>query len=88
MARAEVLEADEYPGLIEQLEDRNYKARVERAVVYHVSAFDWNCSQHITRRLTESELEPMINEMRDRIRRLEEENDKLRHEIGNKAMTG
>jgi predicted pyridoxine 5'-phosphate oxidase superfamily flavin-nucleotide-binding protein len=88
MARADVLEADQHRGLIEQLEDPNYKARVERAVVYHVSAFDWNCSQHITPRLTESELAPMIDEMRDRIQRLEEENDKLRHEVGHTATTG
>jgi predicted CoA-binding protein len=85
MARAEIREADEHPELIAKLEDRSYKARVERAVVYHVAAFDWNCSQHITPRWTENELTPMINEMRDRIQRLEEENDKLRNEIGDKA---
>jgi hypothetical protein len=85
MASAEDRDADEHPELIAKLEDRSYKARVERAVVYHVAAFDWNCSQHITPRWTENELTPTINEMRDRIQRLEEENDKLRHEIGDKA---
>lgn len=85
MARAEVFEVKDRPELIEQLENRNYKARVERAVVYHVEAFDWNCPQHITPRWTEDELAPVIAEMRDRLEWLEEENARLRHEIGEKT---
>lgn len=85
MARAEVIEANERRELIQQLEDRNYKARIERAIVYHVEAFDWNCPQHITPRWTEDELAPRITEMRDRLQELEGENDKLRREIGQRA---
>lgn len=88
MARAEVFDANEHPELIEQLEDRNYKARVERAVIYHVEAFDWNCPQHITPRWTEDELAPMMTEMQDRVRELERENDMLRREIDQKAAMG
>lgn len=57
MARAEVYTATERPDLIEALEDPNYRARVERAVVYRVEAFDWNCPQHITPRFTAAEVE-------------------------------
>ena len=56
MARAEVFEAIERPDLIEQLEDPSYDARVERAVLYRIVAFDWNCPQHITPRFTEEEI--------------------------------
>jgi len=56
MARAEIFDVTERPDLIEQLEDANYRGRVEQAVVYHVVAFDWNCPQHITHRWTEEEL--------------------------------
>ena len=85
MARAEVFEAADRPDLIEQLEDSNYKARIERAVVYHIEAFDWNCPQHITPRWTEQELTPMIGEMQSRLNELQGENDELRRELGQQA---
>ena len=49
--------AAERPALIAALEDPTYRARVERAVVLHVEAFDWNCPQHITPRYTLAEIE-------------------------------
>ncbi len=82
MARAEFFDASDRPDLIEQLADPSYQARTERAVVYRVEAFDWNCPQHITPRWTEDELAPMIEEMQTRLNELQEENDKLRREIG------
>jgi predicted pyridoxine 5'-phosphate oxidase superfamily flavin-nucleotide-binding protein len=88
MAHAVVFDASERPELIEQLADREYEARIERAVVYHVEAYDWNCPQHITPRWTEDELAPVMTEMRSRLHELEEENDRLRHEIGRNATTG
>ena len=35
------------PGLLARLADPGYKARIEQAIVFTVSACDWNCSQHI-----------------------------------------
>ena len=55
MARTEVFDAAERPDLVERLGDPTYRARVERAVIFHVEAFDWNCPQHITPRFTERE---------------------------------
>ena len=55
MARSEVADAAERPDLLEQVTDPSYKARIERVVVFHVVAFDWNCPQHITPRFTEDE---------------------------------
>ncbi len=77
MARAEIFHADDRPDLVEQLEDSNYRARVERAVVYHVEALDWNCPQHITPRWTEEELAPVMYELQTRVNELEEENQRL-----------
>lgn len=57
MARATVYTADERPDLIELLEDPTYRARVQRAFVFKVAAFDWNCPQHITPRFTRAEIE-------------------------------
>jgi predicted pyridoxine 5'-phosphate oxidase superfamily flavin-nucleotide-binding protein len=46
----------ERPDLIETLAMPGYKARIERALVFHLAAFDWNCPQHITPRFTLEEL--------------------------------
>ena len=52
MARMEAREGADCPELVEKLHDADYKAKVERVVLLHVEAFDWNCPQHITPRYT------------------------------------
>ena len=54
--RKEVFDAAERPDLQDRLADPGYRARIERFVIFHVVAFDWNCPQHITPRFTEAEL--------------------------------
>ena len=58
LGRAELigLESDQLTELVYP----DYRARVERGVVIHVEAFDWNCPQHITPRYTESEIQEFI----------------------------
>ena len=58
-----------------------YKAKVERGLVIHLAAFDWNCPQHITPRFSEAELEPAIAPFRARLEALEAENAALRAEL-------
>ncbi|GAB2824672.1 hypothetical protein GCM10022221_23320 [Actinocorallia aurea] len=55
-----------------------YRAVVEREVRIEVTAFDWNCPQHITPRYTAEELAPVLRPLRDRIEALQAENDLLR----------
>jgi uncharacterized protein len=64
--------------LVESLHMAGEKVPVERAVVIHVEAFDWNCPQHITPRYTQEELAPMLEPMRRRLEELEAENKRLR----------
>lgn len=52
LAHTEVFDAAERPELEQALSDPNYRAKVERTVLFHVVAFDWNCPQHITPRFT------------------------------------
>jgi uncharacterized protein len=59
-ARARLVERDQDPQLIARLQASSYEARVERAIVLNIEAFDWNCPQHITRRFSEAEVERMI----------------------------
>jgi len=56
----------------------DYPARVEREVRVRVSAFDWNCPQHITPRYTAEELESAIAPLQQRLKELEQENARLR----------
>ncbi len=57
MAHTEVFDAADRPDLVEQVQDPDYRARIERVVLLRVVAFDWNCPQHITPRFTAEELE-------------------------------
>ena len=72
-ARARLVPRDEDPDLLRKLEIPTYRARVERAVVLTVEAFDWNCPQHITPRYTAAEVEQQIRPLLDRIAALEAE---------------
>ncbi|AQS37093.1 flavodoxin reductase family protein [Shewanella psychrophila] len=46
--------------MLGQLQDDDYRARVERAFVIKVEAFDWNCPKHITPRYSEAEVEDIV----------------------------
>lgn len=72
-ARIEVIEAKNAPNLIGRLQDPEYKAQIERAMVLHVEAFDWNCPQHITPRYTVEEIRELTAPLHQQIARLETE---------------
>jgi hypothetical protein len=79
LGRAEVHEGNsEARKLIETLRIPEEKSPVERALVIHVEAFDWNCPQHITPRYSERELAKILEPMRRRLAELESENKQLR----------
>ncbi len=56
LGRARLIDAAEDRALIERLQVPDYRARVERAVLIAIEAFDWNCPQHITPRFTAEEI--------------------------------
>lgn len=60
-----IVHADEDAELFSRLTDGTYKAVVERAVVIHVEALEWNCSKHITPRFTEQDISPWIKNLVD-----------------------
>ena len=78
LAEAEVKDAREAPELIEKLRDESYEAKIERAVILHVKAFDWNCPQHITPRYTIEEVKAMIQPLNEYVQKLEAEIEKLK----------
>ena len=77
-AHAETLALDADTALTEIVTPTAYKARVERIFRLRLSAFDWNCSQHITPRFTEEEVATAVRPLRNRLAELESENADLR----------
>ena len=74
--RARVVEND--TALLERLFDHGYKAKPERVILFTIEAWDVNCSQHITARLTVPEVEGLIATAQERIAALQAENAQLR----------
>ena len=77
LANIEIMDAKDAPEIIEKLTVPDYKAKIERAMILHVEAFDWNCPQHITPRYTIDEIQQMIAPMNEHIAKLEAEIRKL-----------
>ncbi len=57
--------------LLDQLNDGDYHAVIERGMIIKVKAWDVNCPQHITPRYTLDELEPQIGKLKEQIKELE-----------------
>lgn len=77
-ARIEVIEAKDRPELIAQLQDASYDAEIERAMVLHLEAFDWNCPQHITQRFTIEEIRELNAPLYEHVSKLEAEIERLK----------
>ena len=71
LGRMRPVDLSQSSGLAEALIDPGLKAKVERALLITVEAFDWNCSQHITPRYTLDEVTPTIDALKMRIAELE-----------------
>lgn len=69
------------PDIIAKVSVPGYRAKVERAMVFHLDAFDWNCPQHITPRFTMADIEEGVSALHQRIAALEAENATLKAKI-------
>ncbi len=76
--RLRLVAADEDPALAARLAVPGYPARVERAALIRVEAYDWNCPQHITPRFTRAELDEALAPVREEVAALRAENERLR----------
>lgn len=68
---ARVVEND--PDLLDKLSDPDYPGRVERAILFKVDAWDFNCPQHIHQRFSKRQIAPVIERLQQRIAELESE---------------
>ena len=78
LANVEVIDARNKPEIIEKLIVPDYKAKIERAMILHVEAFDWNCPQHIAPRYTMGEIKQIIAPLNEHIEKLEKEIEELK----------
>ncbi len=65
LGRARIVDQD--PVILAQVQDLDYEAIVERAIVFEIEGWDWNCPQHIPLRYSQSE----VDFLHARIRELE-----------------
>ncbi len=72
--RARIIHERDNPELIAQLEVPTYRAHIERGILIHIEAIEWNCPQHITPRYSKAEVEKLISP-------LLEENNQLKLQI-------
>jgi predicted pyridoxine 5'-phosphate oxidase superfamily flavin-nucleotide-binding protein len=75
----EVIEAKYNPELTAKLTMPDYQAKIERAMILHVEAFDWNCPQHITPRYTIEQVREMSAPLLEHIEQLEKEIAELKN---------
>ena len=81
LVRVEVKNAGEAPELTAQVRMPGDKSVIERVMILHVEAYDWNCPQHITQRFTAEEIEEALTPLYERIEKLEAENRQLRQQL-------
>jgi predicted pyridoxine 5'-phosphate oxidase superfamily flavin-nucleotide-binding protein len=87
LGRVEIHEHDAAASkYIEQFRAMTEKSDViERILLIHVEAFDWNCPQHITPRYTMEELEDVLHPVREKLAELQAENAALRSKLSTKG---
>lgn len=63
IGHARIVEDD--PVILARVQDTDYDATVERAIVFEIEGWDWNCPQHIPIRYSEAEVEAMQTRIRE-----------------------
>lgn len=86
LAHAEVRDITTAPDLAAALAVPGYRAKIERAMLFHLVAYDWNCPQHITPRFTEGEIAEALAPMREQLGTLERENAALRARLAESSQ--
>jgi len=77
-AKAEVVEIGKNPGLYELLKPEGYKNKPEWMLTFRISAYDWNCPQHIVPKYTLEEIEELLKPQKEYIEQLEQEIKRLK----------
>lgn len=87
LGRVRLVSESEDPALVARLELPSYRARVERAFIITIEAYDWNCPQHITPRFTEAQVQEAVAPLHAEIASLKAELDAARQAVSQAAQT-
>lgn len=87
-AHSEIIALKHEPELEKLIAVDGYRGRVERIFRLKLQAFDWNCTQHITPRFTEPEINEAVRPLRERLELLESENAELRERLSGMDAQG
>jgi uncharacterized protein len=63
IGRAQIVEND--PQILDRVRDPDYPAIIERAIVFEIEGWDWNCPQHIPVRYSAADVEAMQARIRE-----------------------
>jgi predicted pyridoxine 5'-phosphate oxidase superfamily flavin-nucleotide-binding protein len=82
LGRVEIHEHDaKAPALIESFRPTDKADIIERVILIHIEAFDWNCPQHIAPRYTMEELQEVFAPVCEKLAYLESEYAALREKL-------
>src|ERR1700677_580855 len=81
LGHVHIFEGADAREVSEKLRESGDANPIERVLIIHVDAFDWNCQQHITRRFTEEQIRNVLAPFEKRMEQLVMENEKLRAEV-------
>ena len=81
--RARVVEGD--AELEAQLQDPDYRGRIERIFIFEIDAWDVNCPQHITQRYDEETVQAATAALQAKLKQALEENTRLKAELAERA---
>jgi hypothetical protein len=84
--RVEIVAPEADAALAAAVTDPDYPAKIERIFRLTLQAFDRNCSQHITPRFSEEEVEEAVKPLHEQLAALEAENATLRARLAADAM--
>lgn len=87
LGRVRLVSESEDPALVARLELPSYRARVERAFIITIEAYDWNCPQHITPRFTEAQVQEAVAPLHAEIAALKAELDVASQAVSQAAPT-
>jgi uncharacterized protein len=81
LGHVKILEGADAKKWSDKVREPDYDAIVERVLVIHVEAFDWNCPQHIIPRFTEEQIRSALDPIEKRMQALVQQNEELQSKL-------
>jgi predicted pyridoxine 5'-phosphate oxidase superfamily flavin-nucleotide-binding protein len=80
-AEAEIVEIGEDSNFYDFMRPKDYKFKPENILIFHIKAYDWNCSQHINPKYSIEEVRELMEPQQQYISTLEQQIRELKEKI-------